>query len=376
MRFSLLVFAGCAIASLWQDQVGQDQVPLGTDKPIESQSLLDFHRKLVTIPSVSGTELAVAKYLGAYLKSLNLTVEYQEVAKNRYNVYAYLGNKRNTTVLLTSHIDTVPPYLPYKVEGSRIYGRGSTDAKASVAAQVFAFAQMAAKKTIGEGDVALLYVVGEEVDGRGMEAVSASLGAHWEAAIFGEPTELKLGVGHKGGYVVNVVVNGTAAHSGYPELGVSATEALVPLLAKMLDAEWPASDLLGPSTLNIGKIDAGVAANVIPAHAEAQVFVRVAADLAGVDKTMTSILAGHQHVTYEVLAKVEPQYLDFEVPGFDSIVLAYATDIPHLHLQLQKRYLYGPGTIHVAHGANEYVEIQDLYDGVDGYTRLIKHCLG
>lgn len=375
MRLSWLVFAGSAIASLWQDQV-----VLGTEsapqlKSETESSLLEFHKNLITIPSVSGNELAVAKYLGSYLKSLNLTVEYQKVTKNRYNVYAYLGNKRNTTVLLTSHIDTVPPYLPYKVEGSRIYGRGSTDAKASVAVQVFAFAQMAAKKVIGEGDVGLLYVVGEEVDGRGMETASKSLGAQWEAAIFGEPTELKLGVGHKGAYVVNVLVNGTAAHSGYPELGVSATETLVPLLAQLLNAEWPTSKLLGPSTLNIGKIDAGVAANVIPAHAEAQCFVRVAADLDAVDKTMTSILSGHKNVKYDVLTKVEPQYLDYQVPGFDSIVLAYATDIPHMHLQLQKRYLYGPGTIHVAHGANEYVEIQDLYDGVDGYTTLIRHCL-
>ena len=156
MRLSWLVFAGSAIASLWQDQV-----VLGTEsapqlKSETESSLLEFHKNLITIPSVSGNELAVAKYLGSYLKSLNLTVEYQKVTKNRYNVYAYLGNKRNTTVLLTSHIDTVPPYLPYKVEGSRIYGRGSTDAKASVAVQVFAFAQMAAKKVIGEGDVGLL----------------------------------------------------------------------------------------------------------------------------------------------------------------------------------------------------------------------------
>lgn len=375
MKLLSVFLATAAAASVWQDSIpfgGETQEAIGA-KP--EDDLLTFHKNLVTIPSVSYNEIAVAKYLGAYLKALNLTVEYQKVGKKRYNVYAYAGKTRNNTVLLTSHIDTVPPYIPYRREGTRIYGRGSTDAKASVALQVHAYAQMAAAGRLQEGDVALLYVVGEEVDGQGMEVASSSLGASWDSAIFGEPTELKLGVGHKGAYVVNVYVNGTAAHSGYPELGVSATEALIPLLAQMLEAPLPTSDLLGNSTLNIGRIDAGVAANVIPAYAEALCFVRVAADLEAVHKTFTEILDGHDHVTYDVTNKVEPQYLDYDVPGFQSIVLAYATDIPHMHLDLQKRYLYGPGTIFVAHGANEYVEISSLYAAVEGYKKLIEYCL-
>lgn len=336
-------------------------------------SLLQLHRKLVSTPSISGNELAVGKWLLGYLKDAGLTVELQPVGDDpkSYNVYAYLGSKRDTTVLLTSHIDTVPPYIPYSIEGSKIHGRGSCDAKASVATQVIAFLDLIKQGKVNEGDVALLFVVGEETKGYGMREASASLGASWNASIFGEPTENKLGVGHKGILVFEVSVSGEASHSGYPELGVSATEILVPVLYKLQQLELPHSDLLGPSTLNVGMIEAGVAFNVIPAQAKASIAVRVAADFDKTIEMIKEVVDGVEHIEPISFYGTQPQYLDFEVPGFESIVLAYTTDVPNLTVPLQKRYLYGPGTIHVAHGSNEFVDNKDLLDAVDGYKRLI-----
>lgn len=352
-----------------------------TDLTIDKLSLLDLHERLVSIPSVSGSEHAVAVYLARVLEQMGLTVELERVSggsadKPRYNVYAYQGRTRNTTVVVTSHIDTVPPYIPYHVEGTKIFGRGSCDAKGSVVSQIFAVLSLIGNAEVEEGQVSLLYVVGEEVDGSGMSTASRDLNATWELAIFGEPTELKLGVGHKGNYFFELVVKGHASHSGYPELGTSATEILVPVLQDLLALELPLLELLGPSTLNIGRIDAGVAANVIPARAYAQVLIRVAADLALVDKLVRQVVGNVAHLEFKLHATNEPQYIDYKVDGFESIVLAYATDIPNLVGQnLTLRYLYGPGSIHVAHGDNEYVENEDLLVAVEGYRKLIKHVL-
>lgn len=352
-------------------------VPL-QDYKVDKLSLLELHKGLVEIESISNHETEVALYLKKFLESAGLTVQLQKIVDDsplRYNVYAYSGKKKDSKVLLTSHIDTVPPYIPYRVEGSRIYGRGSSDAKASVASQVFAYLSLLKSGEIKEGDASLLYVVGEEINGVGMKVASSSLDAHWETAIFGEPTELKLGIGHKGSYIVNLKANGKASHSGYPELGISASEILIPVLNDLLKLELPQSELLGPSTLNIGQFSGGIAANVIPAEATAGVFVRVAAELEKVDELVRGIVENVDNLDFEVAGSVEPQYLDYEVPGFDSIILAYATDIPWLKRTFKKRYLYGPGTIHVAHSDHEYVEHSDLLDAVDGYKKLTKYIL-
>lgn len=340
-------------------------------------SLLQLHRSLVEIPSVSADEHAVANFLAQYLRDAGLTVELQQVATDpvNYNVYAYLGSARNAPVVLTSHIDTVPPFTRYFVQNTAIHGRGSCDAKALVATQTIAFLEMVAQGKLQEGQVALLFVVGEETLGTGMRRASHDLGVQWDVAIFGEPTENKLGVGHKGIVLFDVEVHGRASHSGYPELGISATEILVPILAQLQTMSLPTSGLLGQSTLNVGRIEAGVAANVVPAYGKATVAVRVAGDFNETIAKLRSVVDGVDHVSPFSYYGTEPQYLDFDVPGFDSIVLKYTTDVPNLQQPLKKRFLYGPGTIHVAHSANEYVENADLLQAVGGYQRLVSHAL-
>lgn len=343
----------------------------------EKYSLLQLHRRLVSTPSITRNELAVSTWLLEYLKDAGLTVELQPVLNDpkSFNVYAYLGSTRNTLLLLSSHLDTVPPFIPYSVNGTEIHGRGTCDAKGSVATQIIAFLDLVKQGILKEGDVALLFVVGEEVGGFGMRKVSEALGASWDAAIFGEPTENKLGVGHKGIMSFDIIVDGKASHSGYPELGISATDILVPILYKLQHLQFPVSDLLGPSTVNVGQIEAGVAFNVVPAHAKASIAIRVAADAKKAIEMVREVADGIEHVRPLDIFCTEPQYLDFEVPGFESIILAYTTDIPNLTIPLKKRYLYGPGTIHVAHGDNEFVDNQDLLDAVDGYERLVKYVL-
>lgn len=339
-------------------------------------SLLRLHRNLVEHQSISSNELEVGQWLGSYLKKAGLTVELQRVdGPERYNVYAYLGSQRNTSVVVTSHIDTVPPFIPYLVHGTDIRGRGTSDAKGSVATQVIAFLDLVASGKLKEGDASLLFVVGEENSGSGMRAASTDLGASWDIAIFGEPTENKLAIGHKGIVHFVVEVEGRASHSGYPELGVSATEILIPILYQLQNLELPKSDLLGPSTVNIGKIEAGVAANVIPAHGQATVAIRVADDRDEILRLVHSVIEGVDHVKPLNVIGLDPQFLDYDVPGFESIVVAYTTDVPNLTLPLKKRFLYGPGSILVAHGDNEFVSNKDLLDAVDGYKRLIGHAL-
>jgi len=248
--------------------------------------LLKLHKELVEIHSVTDTEKKVVKFLSDYLKSKNFTVELIPVPAGssdtkRHNVFAYPhGTDGQTRLLVTSHIDTVPPFLPYKRTAKTIYGRGSCDAKASVAAQIIAVEDLLASKYFSKNDISLLYVVGEETTGDGMRTINAINSIHkdWEAVIFGEPTEGKLAIGHKGLAMLDIYSHGKAAHSGYPELGVSANLNLVKALYKLDSLVLPSSHLLGKTTVNIGTISGGVATNVVPAEALARISIRIAAD--------------------------------------------------------------------------------------------------
>ena len=240
-------------------------------------SLLDLHRSLVEIPSITGSEHNVSHYLRSYLQNHGFNVELQPVIDGRENVLAYIGEARQTRILVTSHIDTVPPFISYERRGDEIWGRGSADAKGSVAAQITAVEQLYKAQKISQGDVGLLFVVGEERDGHGMKAAN-DLGLTWESVIFGEPTELKLATGHKGGLAFTVSAKGKAGHSGYPELGRSAIDILVHGLSVLHQLELPGSERFGSTTLNVGQIEGGVAPNVIAQDASATVLVRVASE--------------------------------------------------------------------------------------------------
>jgi acetylornithine deacetylase len=256
-----------------------------------NSDVVKLHKDLVSIESITGNEYEVGQYLAHYLSSRNFTVETQLVpplqgASNdqpRLNIFAYMGTTRATRLLITSHMDTVAPYIPYSRssngEGNEICGRGTTDAKGCIASQITAVEELFGDESIHEGDIGLLFVVGEERDGAGMKTASDLFqkdGLTWEAVIFGEPSEHKLVLGHKGGLVSEITAYGKAAHSSYPELGINANSMLIRVLTAIDAMKLPGSEKLGDTTTNIGVIQGGVAMNIIPARASATVLTRLA----------------------------------------------------------------------------------------------------
>ncbi len=296
-----LLPVGCAIALLSTVHASVPSSPINRQQPLrddeiptsKSTHLLDLHRDLIKIESISGNEHAVGEYLHKYLSSHNFTIELQTVSPvgtniptafgplktehERHNILAYRGDTRKTRVLLSSHLDTVPPFYDYDVKAHhKIWGRGSVDDKASVATQIVALQELLDSQEVGDGDVGLLFVVGEEIGGDGMVKAN-DLGLEWETVMFGEPTELKLASGHKGNIAFNVRAKGKAAHSGYPWLGVNANSLLIPALAKLDNLELPTSKKYGNTTVNIGRMEGGVAGNVVAEMASAEIQIRIAA---------------------------------------------------------------------------------------------------
>ena len=316
--------------SISGQEIPHAQHLLQTQKPGKI-SLLSLHRTLVEIESISGNEYKVGEYLNTYLTARNFTVERQHVdplavnaESSRFNLLAYPGSdKHSARVLLSSHIDTVPPYWPYENrKHGQVWGRGSVDAKGCVATQIQAVGELLAAGEIAERDVALLFVVGEEIGGDGMRKAN-DLGLSWETVIFGEPTELKLASGHKGNLGFTIKAKGKAGHSGYPWLGENANSMLIPALAALDKLELPSSRKYGNTTLNIGKMEGGVAGNVIAETAKAQVQIRIAESSS--DKIRTIVVDAINKIDHrlelEFLSKgYGPVDIDTDVEGWDSIL--------------------------------------------------------
>uniref|UniRef100_A0A8H7NGZ7 Peptidase M20 dimerisation domain-containing protein n=1 Tax=Bionectria ochroleuca TaxID=29856 RepID=A0A8H7NGZ7_BIOOC len=300
-------------------------------------------RQLMEIPSVSEEEQKIGIFLSKYLENLGYTVEPIPIApdSDRCNVYAYLGADRKARTCMTSHMDTVPPHIDFKIEGDIIYGRGACDDKGPLAAQIIAAEELRAERVIQDGDISLLFVVGEEKGGPGMLAAN-DMNLNWEAII----------------------------HSGYPEKGKNAATTLVTLLDELKSLDLPTSELLGPTTFNLGKIQGGVAYNVLAADAYALCGIRVAANLEEIEKKVAEIVKKYPDVTLKKSFGYPETYLDYEIEGLDSMPVSFGTDIPRLKGN-HKRYLYGPGSILHAHGVNEQVAIPDLIESVAVYKRLV-----
>ncbi|KAE8370147.1 major facilitator superfamily domain-containing protein [Aspergillus caelatus] len=347
--------------------------------------------------------LAAAKQNQAVLDDVDIHAGEKQ---HQFNIYAYVGQNRLPDVLVTSHIDTVPPFIPYSLHAPAsatgsfnrtdlvIGGRGTVDAKASVAAIVFAALETLAENP--HASIGLLFDVGEENSGVGMKYFSNSelnpTPPTYHTVIFGEPTELNLVAAHKGTLGFKLVAEGKAAHSGYPWLGQSAISSLVPVLAHLdtLQDIPPEkggllrSETLGKSTLNIGLVHGGIAANVVPAHAEAAITVRLAAGAPEdtrviVERAVANVTEGDESVYLDFgdrKSGAPPQYFDVDVGGFGVITVNYGTDAPALDIHDQeaprvRRYLYGPGSILVAHADDEAITVGELEEAVGGYKRLI-----
>ncbi|KAI1336387.1 hypothetical protein F5Y15DRAFT_205468 [Xylariaceae sp. FL0016] len=336
----------------------------------DSGKVIDLLKTLMNIESTSEKELEIGIYLEQYMQSLGYTVERIPISKGstRHNVYAYLGQQRKNRLLVTAHMDTVPPHIPFSIDGDVIRGRGACDDLGPMVAQIFAMEELRTEGKLKEGDASFLFVVGEEKGGPGMIAAN-DMGLTWEAGIFAEPTEGKLGKGHKGNLVFELIAHGKACHSGYPHLGKSATLALIRALTDLSAATWPVSELLGPSTLNIGKISGGEGYNIVAPSATALCSIRIAADLAGTKKTVSDVLAKHEDVELKFSFEYPETLLEWQFEGFDAAPMAYGTDVPRLRGD-HRKVLYGPGSILVAHGKDEHIKTSELVESIGCYKKL------
>lgn len=318
-------------------------------------------KSLVSIESTSGNEGACGEFLRGYLASMNLQVELIPVTTGRFDVFAWRGRPE---VVLSTHFDTVPPYLPFHEDEEFLYGRGSCDAKGIVASQVAAAQRLMAG---GVGDFGLLFLVGEETVSDGARAANGvPRGSKY--MINGEPTENKLILGTKGNLRLDVRAHGKMAHSAYPHLGESAIDKLLDCLNDLRKMSLPTDPVLGDSTLNIGTIAGGRAANVVPDLASAEILIRLVNSSNELRRKIIEILDGR--VEYEFVRNT-PALLMEKLEGYETAVVAFTTDLPSL-TRWGRPLLLGPGSISVAHTAHERIAKKDLLAAVDLYCRLVK----
>jgi len=330
--------------------------------------LVDYIRRLVDIPSVTGSEQELASFLDEDLRARGFAVTLQDVVDRRKNVYA-VSPRSLPRVVFCTHIDTVPPFYASSEDDEYIYGRGSCDAKGVLAAMVFAAVSL---REQGIDDVGLLFVVGEEVDSVGALAANR-LESRARYVVVGEPTENRMANGHKGGFKFRLTARGRAAHSAYPHLGESAIERLLDALGEIRAAEWGRSDVLGPATVNVGTLGGGLAANVLAPSAEATVFIRVVGRAAQVRETLDAILARHPATNYEIISQSDAVSCETR-PGFDIAPVAFGTDIKSLKA-FGKPLLIGPGSIHDAHTSREKIGKKEALEAVGYYQRLARDLL-
>src|SRR5579875_496903 len=326
-------------------------------------------RQLVDIESITPNEREVGEFLWQRLSDLarrfDGEAERMPVEENRNNVFVRFGEP---VVVLSTHMDTVPPFIPSREDDEHIWGRGACDTKGMIAAML-----TAAEELLGAGkrNFGLLFVVGEERNSAGAEA-AARLSRGSKFLVNGEPTENQLALGSKGALRYEIIARGRMAHSAYPELGESAIEKLLNALERIRRVPLPVDAVLGPSTLNIGTIQGGRAPNVIPDEARAELFVRVAGD---VDWMRRAIQAAAQPDAEAREVLFIPAVRLSALDGFATTVVAFTTDIPAFGGAWGKPFLIGPGNIHLAHTAEERIAKKELLEAVSLYQKLVEKLL-
>lgn len=321
--------------------------------------------RLMEIDSTSGREGAVVDWLENYLTGADWKVRRIPVSAGRDDLLA--ASVEQPSVTLSTHVDTVPPFIPPRLAGDRLWGRGACDAKGIAAAMILAAEQLRAQRV----PVALLFVVGEEVSHDGAEAANR-VPTSSKVLIDGEPTDSTLAIGTKGAMRFTLRTRGQAAHSAYPHLGRSAIAELVRLLGELETLQLPTDRELGETTINIGLINGGIADNVMAPQADARLMARLVTPPEVLAELLRKWVGDRAELEIGItvpLARLGP------LPGFRTSVAAYATDIPKLS-NWGTPYLFGPGSIHVAHRDDEHVLVAELRAAVDAYVQIALLALG
>jgi acetylornithine deacetylase len=327
-------------------------------------------RRLVDIESITYNEGAVGAFLAEFLANRNFSVEKMPVEQHkesrstgeRSNVYACVPGQI-PDVVFSTHMDTVPPFMPSSEDEEFIYGRGSCDAKGIIAAQI-----AAAERLREQGiRIGLLFVAGEERDSAGAKIANE----HPRGSRFlinGEPTDNRVALASKGSLRAVIRASGKMAHSAYPALGESATRKLVEALHRILAIPLPVLDDVGPSTLNIGTISGGHAPNVIADHAEAQVMVRLVGDSTETRRAIEQAVEGFATVDFTLEIPFKRLRA---IEGLPTMVAAFTTDVPWLD-NWGEPLLLGPGSIHVAHTPHEKLAKRELFEAIDLYVEVAR----
>jgi acetylornithine deacetylase len=321
-------------------------------------SLVALARTLVDIDSTTGQEADCGRWLAAYLRGRGFTVEEQPVSGDRFNVAVTMEPPR---VVLSTHFDCVPPFFPSREADGLLHGRGSCDAKGILAAQICALEGLRAD---GVRQVGALFLVGEERGSDGARVANAAPNA-CRFLINGEPTDSRLGAATRGALRLKLTAHGRAGHSSYPETGESAIEKLLDALVRLRSIELPEREPLGRTHYTVGLISGGLAPNVIPPHAEAEVMFRTvgpSADLISLVDRLRNL------VDHDVVLDVPAVMLE-TVDGFETSVFPFTTDIPFLD-RWGTPLLFGPGSVLVAHTDHEQVPIAELEAAVERYVEL------
>ncbi|MGH9500755.1 MAG: M20/M25/M40 family metallo-hydrolase [Terriglobales bacterium] len=320
-------------------------------------------RQLVDIDSTTGSEGRVADFLHRELGRMGYRAEKMLVEGERCNVFATSPEQARPEIVFSTHMDTVPPFIPSSETDDKIYGRGACDAKGIIAAQIAAAERLREQGTY----VGLLFVVGEEKDSLGANVANQQpRGSKY--LVNGEPTENKMASASKGTLRVEISATGHMAHSAYPELGESAIDKLLEALNRLRAIKLPSVEGIGPSTVNIGVIEGGRAPNVIPDKARAQLLYRLVGPSDKLREEIVRNVAGL--ATAEFVLEIPFARLR-TLDGLPTMVAAFTTDIPWLG-NWGEPLLVGPGSIHVAHTEGEYVEKRQLQDSVELYVAIAK----
>jgi acetylornithine deacetylase len=341
--------------------------------PVDPIDAVELTRRLCAIESTTYHEGAAGDFLARFLEERGWDVEKTPIeqplesgtAGERWNVYGG-GAGETPDLVFSTHIDTVPPYIPVSEDEEFLYGRGVCDAKGIIAAQIAAAEALRAQGF----QVGLLFVSGEERDSAGAKAANLKpKGSRF--LINGEPTDNKLALASKGALRAVFRAKGKMAHSAYPELGESAVHKLIEALSRVLAVPLPVVDDVGPSTINVGQIHGGHAPNVIADHAEAQVLVRLVTDASPIRAALIEAAAGLAEVDFTL----EIPFVRLKaVAGMPTMIAKFTTDIPQLS-NWGRPLLLGPGSIHVAHTPHERVAKRELLEAVELYVRVAKGLL-
>jgi acetylornithine deacetylase len=328
----------------------------------------ELTRALVDIDSTTNHEKPVADFLFSHLSTLASRykghIERQPVAPQRENIFATWGDP---IVTLSTHMDTVPPFFPSREDESHIWGRGSCDAKGIIASMIAAAENLLAA---GERNLALLFVVGEERNSAGaLAAAKSPRGSRF--LINGEPTENQLALGSKGALRFELTAHGKLAHSAYPHLGHSAINSLLDTLQMVREIPLPTDPLLGASTMNIGTISGGRAPNVIADEARAELMFRTVGDPARIRDAIATIAKNNPFIEVrENFYTPAVQLSAFD--GISTTVVAFTTDIPSFDNSWGQPFLIGPGSIHLAHTAEERIPKPQLLEAVQLYATMAR----